>query len=99
MEIVLPRESHATVNLNSAIADGAASIARVHFCDRYCDGSVGSIFFERPGCVIGRGTRTFSFEVHVRALMLYGLEHPNRLAELFSHFCVVDGNIERALHA
>src|ERR1700730_10885185 len=99
MEIVLPRETHAAVNLNSAIADGPASIARVHFGDRDRNGSVVSIFFERPCGVISCRAGTFSFEIHVRALMLYGLEHSNRLAELLSHFCVVHGNLERALHA
>src|SRR5277367_350446 len=99
MNVVFPRETHAPVNLNATVADRASRIAGVHFGDGDGGGRVGRVFFERPAGVIDSGTRTLGLEIHVRALVLDGLEHSDGFAELFSRLRVFDGDVERALHA
>src|ERR1700691_6284528 len=99
VDIIVPSEAYAAVNLDAAIADGARRVARVHFSDRNGDGCVRRIFFERPSGIVHRGTRAFGFQIHVRALVLHGLEGADGLAELFTRFGVFDGDVEGALHA
>src|SRR5271154_3689499 len=86
VKVVLPSESHAAMDLNAAIADGASGVAGIHFGDRNSDGGVRSVFFESPSGIVNSGTGTLGFEIHIGALMLYGLEHADRFAELFARF-------------
>lgn len=99
VEIVLPGEAHATVDLDAAVADGAGGVAGVHFGDGDGGGSVGRILFEGPAGIVDGGTGAFRFEIHVGALVLHSLEHADGFAELFPSFGVFDGDVESALHA
>ena len=91
VNIIFPGESHAAVNLNAAIADGAGGVTRIHFGDGNGLGCVRRIFFERPSGVVNGGAGALSFQIHVRALVLDGLEHADGLAELFAGLGVFDG--------
>src|SRR5271155_2086689 len=99
VNIVLPGEAHAAVNLDAAIAYGAPGIAGIHFSNGDGGGDVGSVFFQSVTGIVNRGAGTFRFEIHIGALVLHGLEHADGFAELLARFCVFDGDIERALHA
>ena len=54
VQIAFPREAHAAVNLDPAVADGAAGVARVHLGDRHRHGRVGRPLLQRP-CGVIRG--------------------------------------------
>src|SRR5712692_3742897 len=99
MKIIFPGEAHPAVHLDSAIAHGAAGVARVQFGDGNSSGGVGSVLLESPCRVINCRTSTLRFEIHVGALVLHGLKHANGFAELFARLSIFDGDIERALHS
>src|ERR1700674_4357449 len=94
VQIVLPSETHTTVNLDAAIADSARGIARIHFRDRDGGAHIWRIFFQRPAGVVDGRARAFRFKVHVCALMLHGLKYTNGFAELFASFGVLDGEVQ-----
>src|SRR5580698_2929567 len=98
VHIIFPSEAHAAVNLDAAIADGTRRVACLHFSDRNRDACVRRVFFERPSCIVHRGTGAFGFQIHVRALVLHGLERADGHAKLFARFGVFDGDVEGALH-
>ena len=99
MKIVFPREAHAAVDLDTAIADGPGGVAAVHFGDGNGDRRRRRIFFERPTGIVRRRTGALGFQVHLRALMLDGLKDSNGLPKLFSSLGIFDRNVEGPLHA
>src|ERR1700678_1396978 len=99
VHLIFPSETHAAVDLNAAIADGAACVARVGLGNRNRDGYFRRIFFEGPGRIVSGGSGAFGFQIHVSAMMLHGLKHTNGFTELFSHLRVFDSDGEGALHA
>ncbi len=98
MKIVFPRETHAAMNLNASVADGAPCVAGIHLGDGNRGRRVRRVFFQRPPGVVHGGTRALRFQIHVRALVLHSLEHSDRFAELFAGLGIFDGDIECPLH-
>jgi len=99
VEIVFPRETHAAVNLDPAIADRTTGIAGIHFRDGNGGRCIRGIFFQCPPGVVHGGTGALCFQIHVRALVLHGLENSNWFAELFASLGIFHGEIECPLHS
>src|SRR5258706_8703634 len=78
------------------IANAPRGIAAVHLGDGDGGCCVRRVFFQRPAGVVHRGTGALGFQIHVRTLMLDGLEHSDGLAELFSSLGILDRHIERS---
>src|ERR1700691_4648657 len=98
MNVVFPSESHAAGDLDATVADRAAGIAGVHLGDGNGSRCIRGFFFQRPPGIVHGRTGTLGFQIHIRALVLHGLERADRFAELFPSLGVLHRDIERPLH-
>src|SRR5947208_5918082 len=99
MHIVLPRETDATVHLDTVARHLPVSIGHVRLRHRRCKRAVGGVGFDRPGGVVRGGPPAFGQHQHVCQLVRNGLIDADRLAELLARFGVLGRCLEDLLDA
>jgi len=82
VEIVLPGEPDAAMDLHAAVADFAALVGAVSLCDGDCPGRIRRGGGQGPGREGRCGAGAFGEEEHVGALMLHRLETADDLSKL-----------------
>src|SRR4026209_1730713 len=81
VEIVLPGEADAAVDLDRVAADLAGRLAHVRLAGRRGPRRVVRAGGQRPRRVVDRGMRVLDLHQHLRAAMTDGLERADELAE------------------
>src|SRR3569832_1016134 len=94
MQIVLPREADAAVDLQTVARNEALAFTRSRICHRSGDGPTVVVLRDRQRGVVTQRRRLLDLEVHVGEAVLQGLERSDRLVELLALLGVLEGLLE-----
>ena len=98
MEVVLPGEANAAMNLHAVVADLAPFVGAKGFGNRDSGAGVGRTRGQSPRGKQGRRAGALGVEQHVGALVLHGLKAADGLSKLLPCFGVFHRGFEDPLH-
>src|SRR4051794_36612433 len=94
MQVVLPRISDPSVDLNAVLRDLAGRVAGARLRNGGGAGRIRIVGIEAHRRPVRRSAGALELQQVVGALVLHGLETANGYVELLAHLRVVDGRVE-----